>query len=133
MLQTAIPQANWPTAPRTSGLPRPLDSEALALLRLFLAPVLERALSWKQLSEDLGRKGFRLTFRLGHLVILNDSGEGMCTGSDLGVPLARLAERLGRPCVLADRSGQAGELIPSPDLGDMPTPIRHNEARRRQR
>lgn len=115
MLHSANPQANWPNAPRTAGLPRPLDSEALALLRLFLAPVLERAVSWPQLSEDLGRKGFRLTFRLGHLVILNDSGEGMCTGSDLGVPLARLAERIGRPCVQADRNGEAGELATTGD------------------
>lgn len=110
MIQTAIPRANWPNAPLTSGLPRPLDSEALALLRLFLTPVLERALSWSQLSEDLAHKGFRLAFRRGHMVILNDSGEGMCTGSDLGVPLARLAERIGRPCVRANRTGEAGEL-----------------------
>lgn len=114
MLHSAIPAANWPDSPRTSGLPGPLDSEALALLRIFLTPLLERATDWTQLSEALARKGFGLTFRRGHLVILNDSGEAMCTGSDLGVPLARLAERLGRPSVRADRSGEAGELAPAP-------------------
>ncbi|WP_323767315.1 hypothetical protein [Antarctobacter sp.] len=110
MLHAAISQANWPNVPKTSGLPRPLDSEALALLRLFLSPILEGAKSWQTLSEQLARKGFRVTFRLGHMVILNDTGEGLCTGSDLGVPLARLAERIGRPRVRAHREGQAGEL-----------------------
>lgn len=114
MLQAALSQtssqANWPNSPKTSGLPRPLDSEALALLRLFLAPILEGAKTWQTLSEQLARKGFGLTFRRGHMVILNDTGEGLCTGSDLGVPLARLAERIGRPRVRAHRTGQAGEL-----------------------
>ncbi|KHQ53076.1 MULTISPECIES: hypothetical protein [Mameliella] len=110
MFHTAIPQANWPNAPRTSGLPRPLDSEALSLLRLFLTPILERAASWQALHEQLCAKGFRLVFRRGHMVILNDTGEGLCTGSDLGVPLAALSARIGRPCVRAHRTGQTGEL-----------------------
>ncbi|WP_176445207.1 hypothetical protein [Maliponia aquimaris] len=103
----------------------------MALLRLFLTPVLERALSWTQLSEDLARKGFRLTFRLGHLVILDDTGEGMCTGSDLGVPLARLAERLGRPCVKASRTGEAGELVESTTPAPTPGNVRRAEPRNR--
>ncbi|WP_255564083.1 hypothetical protein [Mameliella sp. CS4] len=110
MFHTAIPQANWPTVPRTSGLPRPLDSEALSLLRLFLTPILERAASWQTLHEQLCAKGFRLVFRRGHMVIVNDTGEGMCTGSDLGVPLAQLSARIGRPCVRAHRTGETGEL-----------------------
>ena len=113
MLHAAINRAAWRTVPSTSGLPKPLDSEALALLRLFLAPILEGAKSWQNLAELLGRKGFRVTFRRGHMVILNDSGEGLCTGSDLGVPLARLAERIGRPRVRAHRTGEAGELAPA--------------------
>tara|TARA_R100000750_G_scaffold12923_1_gene8265 strand:- start:1481 stop:1840 length:360 start_codon:yes stop_codon:yes gene_type:complete len=113
MLQAALSQANGPNSPKSSGLPRPLDSEALALLRLFLAPILEGAKNWQTLSEQLARKGFGLTFRRGHLVILNDTGEGLCTGSDLGVPLARLAKRIGRPRVRAHRTGQAGELASS--------------------
>lgn len=115
MLQAALSQtsgfqANWPNSPKTPGLPRPLDSEALSLLRLFLSPILEGAKNWQTLSEQLARKGFRVTFRQGHMVILNDTGEGLCTGSDLGVPLARLAERIGRPRVRAHRTGRAGEL-----------------------
>lgn len=110
MLHTAIHRANWPQAPRTTGLPKPLDSEALSLLRLFLTPILERARSWYDLSEGLRAKGFTLTFRQGRFVILNDGGEALCTGSDLGMPLARLAKRLGRPRVCASRTGDAGEL-----------------------
>ncbi|SNS18855.1 hypothetical protein [Antarctobacter heliothermus] len=110
MLQAALSQAARPNIPKNQGLTRPLDSEALSLLRLFLAPILEGAKNWQTLSEQLARKGFQLTFRRGHMVILNDIGEGLCTGSDLGVPLARLAERIGRPRVRAHRTGQAGEL-----------------------
>lgn len=112
MLHSAIPRASWPTTPRSNGLPRPLDSEALSLLRLFLTPVLERARSWYELSDRLRAKGFAVTFRQGRFVIVNELGEALCTGSDLGVPLARLAKRLGRPCVRADRTGKAGELAP---------------------
>ena len=116
MLHSAIQQANWPRAPRTSGLPKPLDSEALSLLRLFLTPVLETARDWCELTEHLRAKGFSLTFRQGRFVILNDLGEAICTGRDLGVPMARLAERLGRPRVCANRSGKAGELSLNADL-----------------
>ncbi len=110
MLHSVLSQANWPHAPRTNGLPRPLDSEALSLLRLFLTPVLERARNWYELSDQLRAKGFTLTFRQGRFVILNELGEAICTGRDLGVPLSRLAERLGRPRVCANRTGEAGEL-----------------------
>ncbi|MGP6088484.1 hypothetical protein [Antarctobacter jejuensis] len=110
MLRNAMSQANWPHAPGTNSLPRPLDSEALSLLRLFLTPVLERARNWYELSEQLRAKGFALTFRQGRFVILNEVGEALCTGRDLGVPLAGLAKRLGRPRVCADRTGEAGEL-----------------------
>lgn len=112
MLHAAISRTNWPDAQNTSGLPGPLDSEALALLRLFLSPILEGARSWQNLTEQLACKGFGVTFRLGHMVILNDSGEGLCTGRDLGVPLAGLAKRLGRPRVRAHHTGKAGELAP---------------------
>jgi hypothetical protein len=94
------------------GLPMPLESEALALLRLFLTPVMEQARSWAELSRGLSDKGFGLTFRKGHLVVLNDTGNALCTGRDLGTPLASLSERIGRPCVRADRSGQTGALVP---------------------
>ena len=110
MFHAPLPQTNWPQAPRTNGLPRPLESEALALLRLFLTPLLERANSWSDLSHKLADKGFALTFRLGHLVVLNDNGEALCTGTDLGIPLADLSRRIGRPCVRANRTGQAGDL-----------------------
>jgi hypothetical protein len=103
--------ADWQTVSRPHGLPVPLDSEALSLLRLFLTPVLEQADSWSDLDRTLAQKGYGLTFRQGRLIVLNDHGEALCTGRDLGVPLATLADRIGRPCVRADRTGQTGDLI----------------------
>lgn len=92
------------------GLPAPLDCETNALLRLFLAPILETAPDWAGLAKALAAKGYDLCFREGHLVILNDLGEALCTGSDIGVPMARIAARIGRPCVLAHRDGHSGTL-----------------------
>ncbi len=92
------------------GLPAPLDCETNALLRLFLAPILETAPDWAGLAEALREKGYDLCFREGHLVILNDLGAALCTGSDIGVPMAQIAERIGRPCVRAHRDGHSGRL-----------------------
>lgn len=104
-------QAGWQRARPTGGLPAPLDSETRSLLRLFLAPILEHATSWFEMADMLRKKGYEVTFREGHLVILNDLGIALCTGADIGVPMARIADRIGRPCVLAHRDGHSGELF----------------------
>jgi hypothetical protein len=80
------------------------------MLRLFLAPILETATTWTELAERLAQKGFALTFRHGHLVILSDEGAPLCTGSDMGVPMAEISARIGRACVTAHRSGTTGML-----------------------
>jgi hypothetical protein len=103
-------RAGWPKATAAGGLPAPLDSETNALLRLFLVPILETAPDWGTLARALAAKGYALCFREGHLVILNGLGEALCTGSALGVPMARIAARIGRPCVRAHRDGHSGEL-----------------------
>lgn len=96
---------------RTPKLPRPLDSETRALLSGFLTPILETATSWKDLETRLMAKGFSIGFCTGRLVISNAStGEPLCTGQSLGVPLRDLSARLGRPVVKVDKDGQTGRL-----------------------
>lgn len=92
------------------ALPAPLESETLALLRLFLAPIFERATDWDDLIAQLGARGFSLGFCTGRLVVIDDHGRAICTGRCLGVPLAELATRLGRPHIRADRTGRSGWL-----------------------
>jgi hypothetical protein len=87
-----------------------LDCETLSLMRRFIAPILETAASWPEIADRLAEKGYGLGFREGHLVILNAEGVPLCTGRCLGVPLRRIAARIGRPCIRVDRSGQAGIL-----------------------
>lgn len=101
--------AGWERA-GTPGLPGPLDCESRALLRLFLAPILESSPSWTQIVAGLAAKGYRLAFREGHLVILDEMAQPICTGSDLGVPMAQISARIGRPCVRAHADGQSGVL-----------------------
>ncbi|CUH74759.1 hypothetical protein [Tropicibacter naphthalenivorans] len=97
-------QAAWPTTQPA------LDSETRSLLRLFLAPILETANNWNDISSGLAAKGYRLGFRDGHMVILTTAGQVVCTGSGLGVPLAQISQRIGRPCIKADRGGHSGSL-----------------------
>ena len=103
-------QADWTGARIAGGLPAPRDCETMSLLRGFLTPILESATSWSDLRASLDQRGYGLAFREGHLVILDDAGEGMCTGSSIGVPLRVLAARLGRPAVRATHDGHSGEL-----------------------
>lgn len=92
------------------GLPAPRDCETLVLLRAFLRPILETAASWQDILVRLSEKGYGLAFREGHLVILDEAGQGLCTGSSLGIPLREIAARIGRPAVRASADGHAGEL-----------------------
>ena len=102
--------AGWIDATASPTLPAPLDSETRALLRLFLAPILETATSWEDLGRQLAAKGYHIGFLEGHLVIRNTEGEALCTGSGLGIPLAEISARIGRPCVKAHPGGHSGEL-----------------------
>ena len=97
-------------ARRQGGLPAPLDSETLALLRGFLAPILRDSATWEEIGRRLAAKGHGLAFREGHLVIVDEGGEGVCTGAALGVPLRSIAGRIGRPCIRASADGHFGEL-----------------------
>lgn len=123
-------QAAAPTAPsaqmsaawarslrQAAGLPLPMDSESRAMLRLFLAPILERATSWGEMAGWLDEKGYSLGFREGRLVVYNDMGEGLCTGSDIGVPMVDIVSRIGKPCIKAHVGGLSGELADAPQQG----------------
>lgn len=93
-----------------SGMPGPLDSETAMLLRTVLLPHFEHATSWGDLCARLESKGYELTFRSGHLVLADETGKPVCTGSMIGSPLARLAERLGRPKLRTDYTGARATL-----------------------
>lgn len=98
------------SAETSSAMPLPLDSETAMLLRTVLLPHFERATSWGDLCARLASKGYEITFRNGHLVLADESGKPVCTGSMIGSPLARLAERLGRPKLRTDCTGASATL-----------------------
>lgn len=100
--------SNWASA--KNAMPTPIDCETQALLRLFLSPILETASNWREISDRLGQKGYGLSFRRGRLVILNEHGDAISTGRGLGVPLAAIAKRIGRPSIRAQIDGISGEL-----------------------
>ena len=103
-------EAGWENPAQSAApLPRP-DSETLSLLRSFLRPILETGQSWSEIATALTAKDYRLSFRSGHLVILNAAGEALCTGADLGVPLRSISARIGRPAIRAGQDGKHGEL-----------------------
>ena len=97
-------------AERPALMPSPLDSETVMLLRTVLLPHFERATSWDDLRCRLNSKGYEITFRCGHLVLADESGRPICTGSMIGTPLSRLAKRLGRPTLCSDCSGASATL-----------------------
>lgn len=106
--QSAQPQT-W--SAETCALPVPPESETLALLRGFLAPILETASSWEDLHNQLVAKDYGIAFRQGHLVILNGhTSEAICTGAMLGTPLREIARRIGKPAVKAHVGGRTGDL-----------------------
>lgn len=100
-----------PSEPDPSGgMPRPLDSETAMLLRSVLLPLFELATSWDDLCKRLAAKGYEITFRSGHLVLVNETGRPVCTGGMIGSPLSRLADRLGRPKLRSTCDGAAATL-----------------------
>ncbi|WP_353473739.1 hypothetical protein PVT71_06755 [Salipiger sp. H15] len=92
-------------------LPRDLDSETAALLRMVVLPQIEAAESWGDLVLRLRDKGFGLGFRAGRMILSRlESGAEICTGRSLGAPLRGLAARLGRPALRLSRDGQSAQL-----------------------
>ena len=90
-----------------------MDCETATLLRAHLAPLFEEAESWQALRAELAARGLKLAIRGGRLTVIGAaSGRAICTASFLGVPLAALSARLGRPCVVAlPGSDAAGEFL----------------------
>ncbi len=41
---------------------------------------------------------------------MNENGDGICTGRGLGIPLAAIARRIGRPTMRMHPDGISGEL-----------------------
>lgn len=94
----------------TVGMPSPLDSETEMLLRTVLLPHFQCAESWGDLCNRLRSKGYEIAFRQGHLVLTDETGKAVCTGSMIGSPLADLAHRLGRPKLRSDCRGASAVL-----------------------
>lgn len=94
-----------------TALPDPLDCETAALLRQVLLPIFDSASGWASLAAALARRGYALTFRRGHMVVLNaETGTALCTGGAIGAPLGTLSARLGRPALRLNPDGCSAEL-----------------------
>lgn len=101
-----------PTDPQLGTLPARMDCETAALIRGFLRPIFDHAQSWADLAARLAARGYALGFLEGRLVVLSrEDGRALCTGRDLGAPLAELARRLGRPQLRTGRDGRSGRLV----------------------
>ncbi|EIE51819.1 hypothetical protein C357_06704 [Citreicella sp. 357] len=95
----------------TAHLHRPLDSETATMLRIVLRPIIDGATDWSGLTGDLDRKGYRLGFRDGRMLIVDDySGEAISTGSAIGAPLSALSQRIGRPPLRMSGDGRSAVL-----------------------
>jgi len=96
---------------QTDALPAPIDSESLSLLRGFLTPIFETATDWRALTQTLEQKGYGLALRHGRMVVIDrETGNAVCTGNSLGVPLRSLAIRIGRPLVTIAPCGTTAAL-----------------------
>lgn len=92
----AIATVHWKPA-ATCEAP---DVESAILLRSLVLPAFENADSWGQLVEALDSIGFGLAIDKGHLALTEaDTGASICTGRFLGMPLAEVSKRLGKPAV----------------------------------
>jgi hypothetical protein len=80
-------------------LPAPMDCETQSLMRMFMVPIFDAAQDWKDLASRLTARGYKLAFRSGRMVILDDMGKALSTGRGLGVPMADLTAKWGAPQV----------------------------------
>lgn len=114
MMQKTPPEPAMaiPTFWRSAPLQGRLDCETAALLRACVRHDFEAADSWAELIRALGRRGLRLAFRRGRLVLLHGgTGTELCTDGFLGQRLPDLVCRLGRPAVRVTHPATAcGEL-----------------------
>lgn len=77
----------------------------------MLRPLLETAQDWQGLSAALARKGYELHFRDGRMLFVERyTGQAICTGAAIGVPLRALADRLGRPSLTMSADGRSAVL-----------------------
>lgn len=97
--------------PDAALVPPRIDTETTIWFRSFLIPLFDRADSWAELQSALHARGYRIAFRAGHMTIIDlVTGNGLCTGTGLGAPLASLIPRFGRP-KLRLTGDQSGELV----------------------
>lgn len=82
---------------QSGGLPIGLDCETMTLLRCFLMPIMETASDWCEMVNRFRAKGYGIGLRGDRLVVLNEAGEAICTGSSLGMPLVSIMRRIGPP------------------------------------
>ncbi len=90
-----------------------LDAETAVTLACHLNDAFATAPHWSGLVRELARRGFGLEFQSDRLTLINDqTGVSLCTCGFLGQPFSRLAQKLGKPNVLAS----SGRLIAKPEL-----------------
>ncbi|WP_417677407.1 hypothetical protein [Pseudodonghicola sp.] len=105
MEETMLPNSH---SASPTGLPGPalppdldhpiIDSEAAALLRGWLQPLIAASPSWAALEQALAAHGYGLAFLNGRLCLTRD-GDCLCSMRFVGAGLRDLAPRLGRPAV----------------------------------
>ncbi len=110
----SFPEPLWQHAVNTGNLDAPpVDSETAALFRAALCPVIDQSSNWPTLMDRLRAKGYGLAIRDGRLFLTNHlTGARVCSFRFLGLPLAALVARLGRPVVRALPGQRAdGEVL----------------------
>lgn len=115
-LQTITPTSTAPAIAAVHWKPTASceapDVESAILLRSLVLPAFENAASWPQLIEALDGIGFGLAIENGHLTLTEaDTGASICTGRFLGMPLADMAQRLGKPVVRSLGEGHGAFLF----------------------
>ncbi len=111
-----FPEPSWQSGGTDNPDMPEVDSETAALFRAVLRPLIVQAISWSNLLDTLGAKGYGLTFRDGRLFLTSQAtGKRVCSLRFLGLPLVDLVARLGRPIVRALPGQRAdGELLRTP-------------------
>jgi len=100
-------QIAWKHAPSD----RNPDCETGIFLRSLVLPAFEKAETWRDLVAALDSIGFGLAIQKGRLTLTDcHSGEQICTGRYLGMPLKDLVKRFGKPVVKSLGEGN-GDFI----------------------